>query len=129
MIYSTQLTTTGSTKVYTSTTTGAPVGGAVTAAPTAITNIILCNTGAPDLTDETVNSALVSIYLCNADVSLTASDANAIVKNLIVPAGETVFFSDERIILNGKSDGTADEIKITASASNLITVTVSALLV
>ena len=83
MIYSTRLTTTTSTIVFTSTTTGAPVGGTVTATNTAITNIIICNTGAGSLTDENSQQAKVTINLCNKDVSLTASDSNTIVKDLI----------------------------------------------
>jgi hypothetical protein len=131
MIYSTRLTTTGNTLVYTSSTTGAPATGAVEPADTAITNIILCNTGTPDNTDENVNSASVTIYLCNADVSLTPSVSNTIVSNLVVPAGETIFFSDERIVLRGTTVGArgSDLVYVVSSAANLITVTVSALIV
>ena len=128
MIYSTRLTTTTSTIVFTSTTTGAPVGGTVTATNTAITNIIICNTGAGSLTDENSQQAKVTINLCNKDVSLDASDSNTIVKDLIVPAGETIFFSDERIVLTGDALG-EDIIRVTSNAANLITVTVSALIV
>jgi hypothetical protein len=128
MIYSTRLTTTTSTIVFTSTTTGAPVGGTVTATNTAITNIIICNTGAGSLTDENSQQAKVTINLCNKDVSLDASDSNTIVKDLIVPAGETIFFSDERIVLTGDALG-EDIIRVTSNAGNLITVTVSALIV
>jgi hypothetical protein len=128
MIYSTRLTDTSSTIVFTSTTTGAPVGGAVTAINTAITNIIICNTGTGSLTDETVDQAKVTINLCNKDVGLSASATNTIVSNLIVPAGETIFFSDERIVLSGDATlGSADIIRVTSNASNLISVTVSAL--
>ena len=128
MIYSTRLTTTTSTIVFTSTTTGAPVGGSVTATNTAITNIIICNTGTGSLTDENTDQAKVTINLCNKDVGLTATDTNTIVSNLIVPAGETVFFSDERIVLSGDATlGTADIIRVTSNAANLISVTVSAL--
>jgi hypothetical protein len=47
---------------------------------------------------------------------------NQIIANLTVPAGETVFFSDERIILDG-----GDEIHVKADDANLITVTISSL--
>jgi hypothetical protein len=128
MIYSTRLTDTSSTIVFTSTTTGAPVGGAVTATNTAITNIIICNTGTGSPTDEIVDQAKVTINLCNKDVGLSASATNTIVSNLIVPAGETIFFSDERIVLSGDATlGSADIIRVTSNASNLISVTVSAL--
>jgi hypothetical protein len=120
MIYSTRLTTTGDTLVYTSSTTGAPIGGGVTGQTNAITNVIVCNTGTPDLTDETVNSSTLTLNLVlSGGVS---SDTNTIVKNLIVPAGETVFFSDEKIILNS-----GDQIRATASTSNLLSITVSSL--
>ena len=120
MIYSTRLTTTGDTLVYTSSTTGAPIGGGVTGQTNAVTNIIVCNTGTPDLTDETVNSSTLTLNLVlSGNIS---SDTNTIVKNLIVPAGETVFFSDEKIILSP-----GDEIRATASSSNLLSITVSSL--
>jgi hypothetical protein len=132
MIYSTRITNaTTDTIVYTSSTTGAAVGGLIESADTAITNIILCNTGTPDSTDENVNTVSVTIYLLNADVSLTPSVSNTIVSNLIVPAGETIFFSDERIVLRGTSVNArgSDKVVVRASAANLITVTVSALIV
>jgi hypothetical protein len=120
MIYSTRLTTTGDTLVYTSSTTGAAIGGGVTGQTNAVTSIIICNTGTPNLTDETVNSSNLTLNLVlSGGVS---SDTNTIVKNLIVPAGETVFFSDERIVLNP-----GDQIRATASSSNLLSVTVSSL--
>jgi hypothetical protein len=82
--------------VFTATDTGL-FGGA--AQPTAITTIALCNIGIPALTDETVEAVTVNIHLVKA--SSTASARNLIVSNLTIPAGETVFFSDERIILDG----------------------------
>lgn len=93
-------------RVYKSTTTGA-VGG--TSQVSAITTIILCNTGTPDLTDETVNSVSVNIHLAKAGVGPKTS--NLVVSNLTVPAGETVFFSEERLILDGN-----DEIYISATS-------------
>lgn len=99
MITSTPITTSTITvpnRVFAATDTGL-VGGA--AQSTAITTIALCNIGIPALTDETVESVTVNIHLVKA--SSTASARNLIVSNLIVPAGETVFFSDERIILDG----------------------------
>lgn len=125
MIYSTKLTNTSNTTVFTSTTTGAPVGGDVVAQDNAITNIIVCNTGTPDLTDETVNSCTLTINLVASGAVNT--DTNTIVKNLIVPAGETVFFSDERIVLRGDTDYGTDTIQATASVGNLLSITVSAL--
>jgi hypothetical protein len=133
MIYSTRLTTTNPTIVFTSTTTGGPVGSAIpglvaTAAEqdNAITNIVICNTGTPDLTNENTNQATITIHLVNR-LDLAPSDTNTIVKNLIVPAGETVFFSEDRVVLRGDSDYGADTIYVTSNQPNLISVTVSAL--
>jgi hypothetical protein len=82
--------------------------------------MILCNTGAPTISDETVNTVSVNIYLVkNTDVP--GAD-NLIVSNLTIPAGETVFFSDEKIILDG-----GDMIQVGTSAASLVTVTVSSL--
>ena len=127
MIKSTLVTATSVTVpdlVYTSTTTGAPIGGAVTGQSTAITTIALCNIAAPTLTDETVNSVTVNIYFAKAGVGAQSSGAtcNLIVSSLIVPAGETVFFSDERIILDS-----GDEIYVGTSSASKICVTVSSL--
>ena len=85
-------------KVYTSTTTGAPIGGSVTGQVNAITTMILCNLGAPTITDESVNTCNVSVFLVKAGD--TPDNDNIIVNTLIVPAGETVFFSDEKILHN-----------------------------
>jgi hypothetical protein len=120
MIFSTKLTTTGDTLVFTSSSTGGPVVGDVKEQTSAITAIIVCNTGTPNLTNETVNSTELTLNL--VPKGLVSSDTNTIVKNLIVPAGETVFFSDERIVLNG-----GDQIRATSSNPNLLSITVSAL--
>lgn len=123
MITSRQITATLVTSpevVFTATTTGAAIGGAVTGQISAITTMILCNTGAPTISDETVNTVSVNIYLVkNTDVP--GAD-NLIVSNLTIPAGETVFFSDEKIILDG-----GDMIQVGTSAASLVTVTVSSL--
>jgi hypothetical protein len=110
-------------KVFTSTTTGAGVGvGGATAQVNAITTMVLCNTGTPDPTDETVDSVKVNIYLVKSGDSY--STTNQIVSNLTIPAGETVFFSDEKIILDG-----GDEIWISSDDSTgaLVSCTVSTL--
>lgn len=125
MIYSTRLTTSGDTLVFTSTSTGAPVGAGIVAQDNAITNIIVCNTGTPNLTDETFNSCTLTLNLVAAGGIST--DTNTVVKNLIVPAGETIFFSDERIVLKGASGYGTDSIRATAGTINLLSITVSAL--
>jgi len=123
MINSTLVTSTSTTvpvKVFTSSTTGAAIGGAVVAQDRAITTMILCNTGAPNLADETVNSVNVNIYLVKSGSSYSTS--NLIVSSLIVPAGETVFFSDEKIILDG-----GDEVWVGTSTGSLVSATISTL--
>jgi hypothetical protein len=107
-------------KVFTATTTGASVGAGVTGQTTAITTLILCNTGAVTLTDETTNAVNVNIYLVKSGASYGTS--NLVVANLTVPAGETVFFSEERIVLDA-----ADEVWVGTSATGLLAVTVSSL--
>jgi hypothetical protein len=109
MITSTPITSstlTVASRVFTATDTGL-LGGA--AQSTAITTIALCNIGTPVLTDETVEAVTVNIHLVKS--SSTASARNLIVSNLTVPASETVFFSDERIILDG-----GDSVWISATA-------------
>jgi hypothetical protein len=106
--------------VFTSTQDGRPVGRGGQPQDCAITTIALCNTGAVTLTDETANTVSVNIYLVKSGQSY--EPANLIVSNLIVPAGETVFLSEERIVLSG-----GDELWVGTSASNLLAVTVSTL--
>lgn len=112
-ITSTQLTGTTITvpsTVYTSSSTNA------------ITTIALCNTGAVTITDESVNTCNVNVYLVKSGD--TADVDNLIVSNLTIPAGETVFFSDEKFILENN-----DTVQIGTSAANLITATISTLAV
>jgi hypothetical protein len=119
MIKSTKLTTTGDTEIFRATTTGDNTG---TGQTTAVTNIIVCNTATPSDTDETVNICTLTLNLVR--FGQVSNDTNTVVKNLTVPAGETVFFSDEKIILDSN-----DQIRATASANNLLSVTVSSLAV
>jgi hypothetical protein len=109
-------------KVFTSSTTGAPIAGGVTGRTNAITTIAFCNTDAPSASDETTNAVVVNIYIVRSGKSFVAG--NLIVSNLTVPAGETVFFSEERIVLDS-----GDEIWVGTSAAGRLSVTVSALAV
>jgi hypothetical protein len=107
-ISNTRLSTTAASIVYSST------------GNNAITTIVACNTGTPNLTDETVNACQLTLYFV-PNLGF-ADDSTTVVKSLIIPAGETVFFSDEKVILaNG------DSIRAQASVSNLLTITVSVL--
>jgi hypothetical protein len=109
-------------KVFTSSTTGGPIAGAVTGRENAVTTIALCNTAAPDPADETVNSVTVNIYVVRSGLSYGAG--NLVVSSLVVPAGETVFFSEERMVL-----ASGDQIWIGTSAAARLAATVSLLAV
>ena len=107
-------------RVFTSSTTGGPIAGGVIGRTNAITTIAFCNTAAPSAADETTNAVVVNIYIVRSGKSFVAG--NLIVSNLTVPAGETVFFSEERIVLDS-----GDEIWVGTSAASRLSVTVSAL--
>jgi hypothetical protein len=110
-------------RVFTSTTTGAAIGvGGATGRTNAITTIAFCNTAAPSASDETTNAVNVNIYIVRSGKSF--GSGNLIVSNLTIPAGETVFFSEERVVLDS-----GDEIWVGTSASGRLSVTVSTLAV
>jgi hypothetical protein len=109
-------------KVFTSSTTGGPIAGGVIGRENAVTTIALCNTAAPDPADETTNSVTVNIYVVRSGLSYGAG--NLVVSSLVVPAGETVFFSEERIVL-----ASGDAIWIGTSAAARLAATVSVLAV
>ena len=109
-------------KVFTSSTTGGPIAGGVIGRENAVTTIALCNTLAPDAADETANSVTVNIYVVRSGLSYGAG--NLVVSSLVVPAGETVFFSEERMVL-----ASGDQIWIGTSAASRLAVTVSVLAV
>lgn len=79
----------------------------------AITTVIVCNTTASDKT--------VTLYAVPSGG--TAGDGTMIVNTLNVPAGDTVSFDQEKMVL-----GTGDELRAICSASGL-TATVSTLVV
>ena len=113
-----RLTTTSTQTIYTSSGTNAVV------------TIAICNTGAPDLTDESVNLVYLDLFVIPSGDSpdvvgkVGAYTGNQVVSQLAVPAGETVFFSDEKVILD-----TGDYIVAKASDNDLISITVSTLAV
>jgi hypothetical protein len=109
-------------KVFTSSTTGGPIAGGVVGRENAVTTIALCNTLAPDAADETTNSVTVNIYVVRSGLSY--GPGNLVVSSLVVPAGETVFFSEERIVL-----ASGDAIWVGTSSTARLAVTVSALAV
>jgi len=106
--------------VFTSTTTGFSVARGGVEQKNAITTVALCNTGTPNLSDETVDSVTVNIYVVKKGKVATAG--NKVVSQLVVPAGETVFFSEERMVLDG-----GDTIFVEVNVSGLLAVSVSTL--
>jgi hypothetical protein len=109
-------------KVFTSSTTGGPIAGGVIGRTNAITTIALCNTAAASTADETTNAVTVNIYIVRSGKSY--GTGNLVVSGLVVPAGETVFFSEERIVLES-----GDEIWVGTSAASRLSATVSVLAV
>ena len=109
-------------KVFTSSTTGGPIAGGVIGRENAVTTIALCNTITPTATDETADSVTVSIYVVRS--GLSHGPGNRIVSELVVPAGETVFFSEERMVL-----ASGDQIWVGTSSAAKLAVTVSVLAV
>jgi hypothetical protein len=123
--HSTLIPATTNTKVFSGTTDGGAVtlngaGLISNGQQQAITTVALCNVGTPTINDETVNSVTININLVK--YGLTPATHNRVVSSLVIPAGETVFFSEERIVL---AEG--DEMWIEASTGPLLAVTVSSL--
>lgn len=86
----------------------------------AITTIIVCNVGEIDEDNEKANSCRLTLYI--VPHGQACSIRNMIVKKLVIPAGETIFFSDEKIVLSNN-----DTVYAEASAPGLLTITVSTL--
>jgi hypothetical protein len=114
--------------VYTSSKDGGPVSIETDRRTTAVTTIALCNTGEVNLTDETEDAVRVNIWV--VPQGKVASAGNRIVSDLVVPAGETVFLSEERIVLNWGDTirvGTQVDNPASLGVTNLLAVTVSSL--
>jgi hypothetical protein len=103
--------------VFISSINGGPIAGANTGQRNAITTIAFCNTAEPDPLDENEDAVDVNIY-----IGLSALPGNLIVSKLTIPAGETVFFNDERIIIES-----GDTLWVSTSEPGLLAVTVSSL--
>jgi hypothetical protein len=92
---------------------------------TALTVMIFCNTATPNSADETENAVSLELHVVKSGTAI--SSANAIVKGLVVPAGETVFFDTERLVLDNGDFVSGKLVAVNGSGS--ITSTVSALAV
>jgi hypothetical protein len=120
-------------KIITGTTMTSPTTVYTSSGNNAVTCIAVCNTGTISLTDETSESVDINIYIVSPsgggdNVNTTGSNS-LVVKQLIVPAGETVFFNDEKFVLaDGDSIRVGYQMSNSASpVSNLLNVTVSTL--
>lgn len=128
-------------QLVTGTTATVPTQVLLATAETAITTMIFCNTLTPNSSSEADNSILVNVYIVKSGAtgSYVAGQPGAlIVSKLLIPAGESVIFSDERIILStGDSiqvgyEYTPEHLAVSGplpTPSNSLTVTVSTLLV
>ena len=92
----------------------------------AITTVIVCNTSTYNPSNPTANQSLFYLYAVPSDTGSvgTPSNNNIIVNGLPIPAGETVSFDQEKMVLADFDSLWAK----TDSASNLV-VTVSTLAV
>ena len=88
----------------------------------AITVMIFCNTGTVVPADETANAVKLWLYVVSQGLTVGGYE---IVKNLTIPAGETVFFDTERLVLgngqfiSGRLLATSGDGSITATISTL----------
>jgi len=89
---------------------------------TAVTVMIFCNTATPTSNEET-NAVSLELHVVGS--GNTIGSDNAIVMGLVIPAGETVFFDTERLVLENGDFVTGKLTAINGTGS--ITATVSAL--
>ena len=114
-ISNTQITQANSnTVIYTSSVGTGNVGNA-------ITTMIFCNTTVFDASQPTTGQALVTVYAVPNNKS--ASNETMIINKLPIPAGETVSFDQEKMVLES-----GDKIVVTSTAAT-ISVTISTLAV
>lgn len=90
----------------------------------AITTMIFCNVATPDTSapiDDTTNETFITVYLVKSGQSAN-NLVNAVIKDLRIPAGETIFFDTERVVLSS-----GDSIQASANDNNRVVATVSVL--
>lgn len=104
--------TASNTIIYTSTVASNNVGNA-------ITTMIFCNTVAFNSATPTANQSLLTVYAVPSGQS--ASTSNMIINQLPIPAGETVSFDQEKMVLeNGdKIIAISNNTNLTATISTL----------
>lgn len=92
-----------------------------------VATMIFCNTRNPDPFNEDNNMAYLDLHLVKGGGGvLNATTTNQIIKALAVPAGETVFFDTERIVLQNNDQviafvqsGNAEFISATISTVDI----------
>ena len=125
LVTSTDLTNPGTDPIFTASVNGSPVTPSNAGQACAITTIAFVNPATPNLSDETAGAVKINVWLVRSTETYDNTTwRNLIVKELIIPAGETVFFNEERIILDS-----ADEIWVSTNSAtaNSIAVTVSSM--
>jgi len=119
--------------IVTGTTITSPTTVYTSSGSNAVTCIAVCNVGTPSLTDEASNSVDVNIYVVSptggGGNTTTTGNVSLVVKQLVIPAGETVFFNDEKFVLANSDDIAVGYQMSNGSSpvSNLLNVTVSTL--
>jgi len=122
-------------KIVTGTTMTVPTTVYTSSGKNAVTCIAICNTGTISLTDETSQSVDINIYIVSPsgggdNTEIVGGTAKSlVVKQLTVPAVETVFFNDEKFVL-ANTDYIAVGYQMSNAASpvtSLVNVTVSTL--
>lgn len=84
----------------------------------AISTMIFCNTSLPNPLQDDADTTFLDIHLVkNAE---TATITNKIVNALEIPAGETVFFDTERIVLE-----TGDRVIALSTSPSVLVCTIS----
>lgn len=78
----------------------------------AVTCMIFCNTSASDVT----------LNLYAVPTGLSVATQTQVIKDLLIPAGETFSFDSEKLVL-----GTGDRVRAVASVNSRLSVTVSSM--
>jgi len=84
----------------------------------AVTTLIFCNLNTPDPADETLGMQYLDVHLVEAAGS--PGNANKIINQLPLSAGDTFSFSTERVVL-----GVGDSIHASTTDSSQVSVTIS----
>jgi len=88
-----------------------------------IATMIFCNTENPDPFNEDNNMVYLDLHLVKGGGGvMSASKSNQIIKALAVPAGETVFFDTERIVLQDTDEVIAF---VQSGSAEFVTCTIS----